>query len=128
MARDYDPTAIPTAYDLADLPEREGEGTAQHFLRGIDSMLGVTEIEPNRDAEPHSHPWEQLTVVVDGSCRFYVDGAGVDLAEGQALFVPPDAPHRAVTDEEPCTLLFAGPLREDRLDHVEQAEFPDDPA
>jgi len=126
MVRDYDRAAVPTKYALDDLPEREGEGSTQHFLRGIDSMVGVTNLEPNRDADPHSHPWEQLTVVVEGSCRFHVDGEAVELSVGEALFVPPDADHRAVTGEESCTLLFAGALREDALDYVAQAEFPDD--
>jgi quercetin dioxygenase-like cupin family protein len=126
MVRDYDRGEIPTKYSLDDLPAREGEGSTQHFLRGIDSMVGVTKLDPGREADAHSHPWEQLTVVVDGSCRFYVDGTRMDAAAGDAFFVPPDAEHRAVTDDDACTLLFAGPLREDALAYVDQAEFPTD--
>lgn len=125
MVRDYDPTQVPTKYALEDLPAREGDGSVQHFLRGIDSMVGVTKLDPHRDSDPHSHPWEQLTVVVEGECRFHVGDGAVDLTEGEALFVPPDAPHRAVTGEEACTILFVGPLRESALEYVDQAEFPD---
>jgi quercetin dioxygenase-like cupin family protein len=124
MARDYDRREIPTKYALDDLPSREGEGSTQRFLRGIDSMVGITELDPGRESNPHSHPWEQLTVVLSGACRFDVDGTSMDVAAGDAFFVPPDASHRAVTDEEACTLLFAGPLREDALPYVEQTEFP----
>ena len=127
MVRQYDADAVPAVYRLEDVPAREGDGTTQRFLRGLDAMLGTTRVEPGRVSDRHAHPWEQLVYVLDGACTFHVGGVAVDVAAGDAFWVPPGVEHGADGGDAPCTLLFAGPLREDALEHVaHQAEFPTD--
>jgi quercetin dioxygenase-like cupin family protein len=51
--------------------------------------------EPGARFPVHSHPEEQITVVVSGRIRFTVDGASVELGAGEAAVIPGDVPHGA---------------------------------
>lgn len=125
MVRQYDADAVPTVYRLADVPTRESDGTVQRFLRGLDVMLGTTRVKPGRVSDRHAHPWEQLVYVLDGTCTFHVGSTALDVAAGDALWVPPGVEHGADGGDAPCTLLFCGPLREDALEETAyQREFP----
>lgn len=125
MARHYDPDAVPSVHRLAEVAGREGDGTSQRFLRGLDAMLGTTRVAPGRVSDRHAHPWEQLVYVLDGACTFHVGDEAVDVEAGDAFWVPPGVEHGADGGDVACTLLFCGPLREDALEHTgHQDEFP----
>ncbi len=128
MAREYDRNAIPAVHDLETaVPYREGPGFEQVMFRGIDQMIGLTRIGPAKpDAEPHSHPFEQANVVVDGRLDFLVDGERLELEPYDALTIPPEIPHTSrALDAETATLLAFWPLREDRIEGTAyQHEFP----
>ncbi|MFB6069444.1 MAG: cupin domain-containing protein [Halanaeroarchaeum sp.] len=128
MARSYDRDAIPSVYDLASIePHRSEQGFEQVVFRGIDQLLGFSRIEPDRpDAEPHTHPYEQTNVLIEGRLDFLVDGERVELAPYDALTVPPEIPHTSRTVGESATLLAFWPLREDRVEGTAyQEEFPE---
>ncbi|MFB6303035.1 MAG: cupin domain-containing protein [Haloferacaceae archaeon] len=129
MARDYDASAIPAVHDLQDAPRvRDEPGFEQTVFRGIDRMLGLSWLDPERpDGEPHTHPYEQTNVLLEGRLDFLVDGERVALDPHEALTIPPEVSHTARTvPEESATLLAVWPLREDRLDGTDyQHEFPD---
>jgi hypothetical protein len=121
MPRDYDPSAIPAVHNLQNVaPYREEPGFEQVVFRGIDQMIGLSRITSERpDSEPHTHPYEQMNMLVDGE--------RVSLEPYDALTIPADIPHtsRAV-DRKTATLLAFWPLREDRLDGTAyQEEFPE---
>ena len=128
MVRDYDPSAIPAVHDLQSAPRvREEPGFQQTVFRGIDRMIGVSWLGPERaESEPHTHPYEQMNVLLEGRLDFLVDGERVELHPYEALTIPPEVPHTARTVGEEATLLAVWPLREDRLDGTAyQYEFPD---
>ena len=129
MARDYDESAIPSVYNLRDTaPYREEPGFEQVVFRGVDQMIGFSQITPERaDSEPHTHPFEQANMLVEGRLDFLVDGERLELEPYDTLAIPPEVPHtsRAVEGES-ATLLAFWPLREDRLDGTAyQDEFPE---
>ncbi len=129
MPRDYDRSAIPTVYNLRNVePYREEQGFKQTIFRGLDQMIGFSQIGPEKpDGEPHTHPYEQTNMLVEGRLDFLVDGERVELEPYDTLVIPPEVPHtsRAV-DGETATLLAFWPLREDRLDGTAyQTEFPE---
>jgi quercetin dioxygenase-like cupin family protein len=128
MVRDYDRAAIPSAYDLADAPTvRDEPGFTQSVFRGVDQLIGFSQIGPAYpDGEPHTHPYEQANLLVDGRVDMLIDGEVVELRPYDAVTIPPEVPHtaRAVAGES-ATLVAFWPLREDRLDGTEyQTEFP----
>lgn len=129
MARDYDEDAIPSVYNLEDVtPYRQEQGFEQVVFRGVDQMVGFSRISPERpDSEPHSHPFEQLNMLVEGRLDFLVDGERLELEPYDTLAIPPGIPHtsRAV-EGETATLLAFWPLREDRIEGTAyQEEFPE---
>ena len=129
MPRDYDRSAIPSVYNLQDVePFRDEPGFSQVIFRGIDRMIGFSQIGPEKpDSEPHTHPYEQVNMLVEGRLDFLVDGEIVELEPYDTLVIPPEIPHtsRAVEGES-ATLLAFWPLREDRLEATDyQREFPE---
>lgn len=127
MVRAYDESAIPSVYDFRSVPpHRDEEGVTQRIFRGLDQMVGFTIIEPDKpDAAPHTHPYEQVNLLVEGELDFVVGDERVSLSRYDVLAIPPEVEHtsRAVSDE-PAVLLAFWPLREDRLSATEyQTEF-----
>ena len=129
MARDYDESSVPSVYNLREVaPYREEPGFEQVVFRGVDQMIGFSQITPEReDSAPHTHPFEQVNMLVEGRLDFLVDGERLELKPYDTLAIPPEVPHtsRAVEGES-ATLLAFWPLREDRLDGTAyQDEFPE---
>lgn len=127
MVRDYDESAIPEVHNFRDVPaHRDEPGVTQKIFRGIDQMIGFTVIEPDKpDAEPHTHPYEQSNLLIEGELDFVVGDERVSLQRYDVLDIPPEVEHtsRAVSDE-PAVLLAFWPLREDRLEATRyQTEF-----
>lgn len=127
MARNYDKSAIPSVYNLLEVPPlRDDGGFRQVVFRGIDQMVALTEIDPEMEAEDvHKHPWEQTNVLVEGRLELLVGDERVSLKPYDALTVPPHVPHAArAVDNWRATLLAFWPLREDLLSGTEyQREF-----
>jgi quercetin dioxygenase-like cupin family protein len=57
----------------------------------------------------HHHPdHEELLYVLDGRLRVETPAGAYDVDAGEAFFVPPGAPQRAVAGEEGCRLVAVG--------------------
>ena len=129
MVRAYDESEVPSVYDLSDAPAvREDPGFRQVVFRGIDQLVGFSQVTPEKaDGEPHTHPYEQMNLLVEGRLDFLVDGERLELTPYDAVAIPPEVPHTSRTVEgEMATLLAFWPLREDRLHGTAyQDEFPD---
>jgi transcriptional regulator with XRE-family HTH domain len=84
---------------------RKGVFTSKKGLRldGISGPYGrfllagaVATIEAGADSGTRAmdHPGEELVMLLDGSMRFEIDGAGYELRRGDALHFRTDRPHR----------------------------------
>ncbi len=127
MAREYDESAIPTVHNLQSVePGRQEPGFSQVLFRGVDQMIGLSNIGPEKeDGDPHTHPFEQMNMLVEGRLDFIVDDERVCLEPYDSFAIPPGIPHtsRAVEGETAVLLAF-WPLREDRVSMIEyQTEF-----
>lgn len=127
MVRDYDEAQIPSVYNFPEVPPaREGEGFEQRIFRGLDLMVGFNIIEPDKpDAEPHSHPWEQVNMLLEGQLDFVVGDEVVRLEPYDILEIPPGVEHTARTvPGQAAKLLAFWPLRDDYLEGTAyQTEF-----
>lgn len=131
MVKEYDASAIPSVHNLIDVPKyRDDEGFTQVIFRGLDQMVGFTVIEPSKpDSTPHSHSFEQMNLLLEGSLDMIVADEVVHLVPYDSLVIPPGIEHTSQATDERAMLLAIWPLREDRLDAVEyQMEFSDDSA
>lgn len=127
MVRDYNESEIPAVHNLEDVPPvREEEGFKQVVYRGLDQMIAFTTIEPEKpDSEPHSHPWEQTNVLVEGEINFVIGDETVSLEQYDAVTIPPGTQHTSrATSDDVAKMMVIWPLREDRVDATDyQYEF-----
>jgi quercetin dioxygenase-like cupin family protein len=61
----------------------------------------------------HTHVSEQICLVEQGALRFVVDGEERIVRAGEALEIPPDAPHLAEALEDSVVIDVFAPRRED---------------
>ena len=110
-------------FTFADLPREQVKPTlSRAAVRGDQSMVVANWIEPHPTlAAPHSHPFDQLALVVRGTMLFDVDGETFTLGAGDILVIPADAPHcaRATGKDPALNLDVFAPPREDYLHLVE---------
>ena len=63
----------------------------------------------------HSHENEQLTYILEGTLRFWIDGKVIDVHAGEVLCIPPHMPHKAQAMEDTVDLDVFYPPRQDWL-------------
>lgn len=83
---------------------------------GEQMMLSLAVFEPHAVVAAHSHPHEQVGMVVAGRATFYVGDEERSLGPGEMYFIPGGVTHRVVATEEGLTALDVfHPVREDYL-------------
>ncbi len=89
-------------------------GVSMQPLFGDGAMLNPLELEPAAEVPAHTHPHEQLGLVVEGELVLVIDGVEHRLAAGDAYQIPGGVEHAARTAESRCRVLDVfQPVRED---------------
>jgi len=90
-------------------------GVRMSPLFGEGAMLNLLDFEPGAVVPEHSHPHEQLGIVVEGELVLKIDGVEHRLAPGHAYQIPGGVPHAAWTEEgKRCRVLDVFcPVREE---------------
>lgn len=90
------------------------DGVVARTVDGQGCSIGVVELEPGSVVPEHSHPNEQLGLVVRGSVVFRVGGEERELEAGGTWCIPPDVPHEVHTGPEGAVVIDVfSPARED---------------
>ena len=77
-------------------------------------MLSHVDLEPGSVVAEHSHPHEQVGMVLAGKAIFHIGGESKTLQAGDMYRIPGNVPHRVVALEEPVRALdIFYPVRED---------------
>lgn len=107
----YDPDAISTEpgrfVDVeADVALVEvSPGLSFRPVLGTNVLVNWVYFEPHTEAPMHAHDEEQVTIVLEGKLELeYPDGARI-LTKGQMAVSPPNVPHAARTEDEPCLVV-----------------------
>ena len=83
---------------------------------GEKMMLSLVDIEPGAVVEAHSHPHEQVGIVIEGRAKFEIDGVERVLGPGDMYTIPGDILHRVeALDEHVKALDVFHPIREEYL-------------
>lgn len=91
-------------------------GVTIHTTAGERLMLSVVQFEPHAVVEEHSHPHEQVGLLLEGELRFTIGGEEKTLTPGQMWRIPGGVPHSAVAGDQPVKALDVFcPIREDYL-------------
>jgi quercetin dioxygenase-like cupin family protein len=87
----------PSAIDWSAIPvEHPRDGVARQTIHGANQTLMRYVYHPGSVFPEHSHPEEQITIILSGSIDFTVDGKPVTLSAGQSALIPANVPHGAV--------------------------------
>jgi quercetin dioxygenase-like cupin family protein len=104
----------PGAFNWQDLPVEEVlPGITRQVIHGERQTMVRYVYAPGSVFPQHSHPEEQITVVISGRIRFDVAGQIVELGPGGVATLPSGVPHGAVVlgDETVETFNAMSPRR-----------------
>lgn len=63
----------------------------------------------------HRHPHEQITYLISGKLRFFINGVARDVAPGETVALPGNTPHGVEALEASLAIDTFSPPREDML-------------
>jgi len=96
--------------------EHPAQGIARQMVVGDKLMICRFRFAPHLITPEHSHPHEQMSVVVQGRVRFFVEGQERIASPGDVLHFPSGCRHGAtMMDEEVVLIDIFTPIREDFL-------------
>ena len=77
-------------------------------------ITSIVRFEPHSVVEDHSHPHEQMGIILTGRVEFTVGGVTKNLGPGDLYRIPSNVVHRVVALAEPVTAFDVfSPVRED---------------
>lgn len=99
--------------------ENPAPGIQRQMVVGQNMMICRFTFEPFLVTPEHTHPHEQMTLVVKGKVKFIIDGEVNIMSPGDVLHFPPNNRHGAtMLDEEVVLIDIFSPIREDFLTSV----------
>ncbi|MEK9645077.1 MAG: cupin domain-containing protein [Alphaproteobacteria bacterium] len=122
---DGNTTVKPQTTSFANWDDLEKEwvrdGVERVGFRGEDTLLVMNWMQPGMEPGPHSHPFEQIAVIVQGTVRFHVGDETYDAGPGSMIRIPPDVIHwgEVIGDEPAMNLDVFNPIRADYKHLVE---------
>ena len=88
----------------------------RQFVVGQDIMVARVLLKKGCIVPEHSHHNEQVSYVLDGVMKFFLDNREVILSAGEVLCIPPNMPHEAIALEDTVDLDIFNPPRQDWID------------
>src|SRR5258708_38008385 len=67
----------------------------RQFVVGQEIMLARVLLKKGCIVPEHSHHNEQLTYILDGALKFWIDGKEIVVNSGEVLCIPAHMPHKA---------------------------------
>ena len=115
IAEDTQISALVTCWSKIPV-EKTAEGIERQIVIGQNVMMCRFTFAPYVITAEHSHPHEQMTLVVKGKVKFIISGKERIVSAGDVLHFPPNNRHgAAMLDEEVILIDIFSPIREDFL-------------
>ena len=92
----------------------------RRLLVGQDLMLARVFLKKGCIVPEHSHHNEQITYVLDGALKFWIDGKEIVVHTGEVLTIPPHMPHKAEALADTDDLDVFHPPRQDWLNKTDK--------
>ena len=100
--------------------EKPAEGIERQMVVGQNVMMCRFRFAPFLVTAEHTHPHEQMTLVIKGKVKFFISGEEHILHAGDVLHFPPHNRHGAtMLDEEVILIDIFSPIREEFLKKAE---------
>ena len=103
--------------DWQSIPSVEtAPGIKRQMIVGTKMTMCRFTFDPFVVTAEHTHPHEQMTLIVQGKVRFIIEGEVKILAPGDVVHFPPNNRHGAtMLDEQVVLIDIFSPVREDFL-------------
>jgi quercetin dioxygenase-like cupin family protein len=85
----------------------------RQMIWGENLMIARVLLKKGALVPEHSHHNEQLTYIVEGALKFWIDGREIVVRAGEVLCIPPHMPHKAEAVEDTVDLDVFYPPRQD---------------
>jgi quercetin dioxygenase-like cupin family protein len=95
--------------------EQLTDSIKRRMIVGTNEMLVRWEFTKGAVAARHSHPHEQIVVMVHGKLRLIVGDAETIMGNDDIVVIPPNTPHEAYALEDTVVIDVFSPPREDFL-------------
>jgi quercetin dioxygenase-like cupin family protein len=92
----------------------------RQFVVGQEIMLARVLLKKGCIVPEHSHHNEQLTYILDGALKFWIDGQEIVVHAGEVLCIPAHMPHKAEALEDTVDLDVFNPPRTDWINKTDQ--------
>ncbi len=92
----------------------------RQFVVGQEIMLARVLLKKGCIVPEHSHHNEQLTYIVEGALKFWIDGREIVVHAGEVLCIPSHLPHKAEALEDTVDLDVFCPPRADWIHKTDQ--------
>lgn len=92
----------------------------RQFVVGQEIMLARVLLRKGCIVPRHSHHNEQLTYILEGALKFWIDGKEIVVNAGETLCIPSNMPHKAEALEDTVDLDVFAPPRADWIDKTDQ--------
>lgn len=91
----------------------------RQFVVGQEIMLARVLLKKGCIVPLHSHHNEQLTYIVEGALKFWIDGKEIVVHAGEVLCIPSNMPHKAEALEDTVDLDVFTPPRADWINKTD---------
>ena len=96
--------------------EHPAEGIERQMVIGERIMIVRFRFVPFLVTPEHTHPHEQMSLIISGRVQFFIEGKERIVSAGDVLHFPPNCRHGAtMLDEEVVLIDIFSPIREDFL-------------
>jgi quercetin dioxygenase-like cupin family protein len=92
----------------------------RQFVVGQEIMLARVLLKKGCIVPEHSHHNEQLTYILDGALKFWIDGKEIVVNSGEVLCIPAHMPHKAEALVDTIDLDIFSPPRADWINKTDQ--------
>jgi quercetin dioxygenase-like cupin family protein len=92
----------------------------RQFVVGQEIMLARVLLKKGCIVPEHSHHNEQLTYILEGALKFWIDGKEIVVHSGEVLCIPSHMPHKAEALEDTVDLDVFSPPRADWINKTDQ--------
>jgi quercetin dioxygenase-like cupin family protein len=92
----------------------------RHFVVGGDIMVARVLMKKGCIVPLHSHHNEQVTYILEGALKFWIDGKEIVVRAGEVLTIPRNMPHKAEALEDTVDLDVFNPPRADWIEKTDK--------
>jgi len=91
----------------------------RHFVVGQNVMLARVLLKKGCVVPEHSYHNEQITYILEGALKFWIDCKEIVVNAGEVLTIPPNMPHRAEALADTVDLDIFNPPRADWMNKTD---------